>query len=60
MTKQEARWTFEYVILPEAMFGDNASEIVQGILYTHEQYFINVFNLLNAADTTLTVTCIDN
>ena len=50
MTKQEARWTFEYVILPEAMFGDNASEIVQGILYTHEQYFINVFNLLNVAD----------
>lgn len=23
MTKQEARWTLEYVVLPEAIFGEN-------------------------------------
>ena len=50
MNKQEARWTFEYVELPEAMFGEDASEIVQTIICMHQQFFINVFNLLNSDD----------
>lgn len=50
MTKQEARWNLEYVTLPEGLFSEQASEIVRGILYTHEQFFINLYNLLNADD----------
>lgn len=48
MTKQEQRWYLEYVLLPENLFGEQASEIVQGILITHRDFFINVYNNMNA------------
>ncbi len=48
MTKQEQRWYLEYVLLPESMFSEQASEIVRGILVTHQQFFINVYNNMNA------------
>ena len=48
MTKQEQRWYLEYVLLPESMFSEQASEIVQGIMVTHQQFFINVYNNMNA------------
>ncbi len=50
MTKKEARWNLEYVILPQGVFSEQASEVVRGMLYTHEQFFINLYNLLNADD----------
>ena len=53
MTKKEQRWYLEYVWLPEAMYGENASDIVQGILFTKQQFFINVYNNINAEDLSL-------
>ncbi len=50
MTKKEARWNLEYIILPECLFSEQASEIVWGMLNTHEQGFINLYNNLNADD----------
>ena len=48
LSKKEQRRYLEYVLLPESMFGEQASEIVQGILVTHQQFFINVYNNMNA------------